>query len=143
MAGMLRGAAGRSWGDSASHAGQISHPCSSSHGEGGWWVYTVLGSGLHSWGKKPSSAQPCAALLTEAAGCAGATSARWLGSVGHRLPCRQSPHSWPGSALLQDQGSKPALFSIGSSQLLLILKIHSLSPKPRRPAGIDPRTPPG
>lgn len=103
----------------------------------------MLGSGLHSWEeKKQSSAQPCP-LLTEAAGCVRATSTHWPGSAGHGLPCRQLPRSWPGSALHQDQGSKPALFSIGSSWLLLILKIHPLAPKPRRPAGIDAKTPPG
>lgn len=47
-AGMLRGAAERRREESALFAGQISHPHSSSHGERRQWVYTVLGSGLHS-----------------------------------------------------------------------------------------------
>lgn len=142
-AGMLRGAAERRREESALCAGQISHPHSSSHGERRQWVYKVLGSGLHSREeKKQSSAQPCP-LLTKAASCVGATSTRWPRSTGHGLPCRQPPRSWPGSAPHRDQGSKPALFSIGSSQLLLILKIHPLAPKPRRPAGIDAKSPSG
>lgn len=129
-------------GETASQAGQNSHPRSSSHRERRQWGYKVLGSGLHSWEEKQSSAQPCP-LLTEAAGCTGATSVCWPGYVGHGPPSLQPSHSWPGSALHRDQGSKPALFSIGSSRLLLIPKIHPLAPKLRRPAGIDVKTPPG
>lgn len=95
--------------------------------------YKVIGSALHSGEEKiQGSAQPCP-LPTEGASCVGAASTRC--NVGNCLA--------PGSAPHQDQDSKPAMFSIGSSQLPLILKIHTLTPKPRRVAGIDAKTPPG
>lgn len=96
-------------------------------------AYKVTGSALHPGEEKiQSSAQPCP-LPTEGAGCVGATSTHC--PVGNCLALGSAPH--------QDQDSKPALFSIGSSQLMLILKIHALTPKPRRVAGIDAKTTPG
>lgn len=94
--------------------------------------YKVISSALHPGEEKLSSAQPCP-LLTEGTSCLGATS----------TPCPVGNHLALGSAPHQDQDSKPALFSIGSSQFMLILKIHALTPKPRRVAGIDAKTAPG
>lgn len=93
----------------------------------------MIGSALHSGEEKiQCSAQPFP-LPPEGNGCMGAMS----------MHCPVVNHLTLGSGPHQDQDSKPALFSIGSSQLLLILKIHALTHKPRRVAGIAAKTPPG
>lgn len=86
--------------------------------------------------KRQSSAQH-RPRLTEAAGSPGTASMRWPGD---RPALQSCPPSWPSLDFASRSGLEPCFAQcVGSSQLLLILTIRPLAPKPRRAARTVPK----